>query len=539
MVTVNKLPTASQKLQLLEQLIAKLLDFDRCSNLSNIDEGVRKIAAHQIIASDLNTFTNTFLFNMRMKFVTTTTWSLMMSWSVWRDFSDCVKEKQNNITTSPWEQLDIRAYLVGEQCSGICRKSYELRRQQSRHWPVDSLLTLRGIEWSHVWWQLMDLECFSCFLQVSASSSLVGEWQRCCPSSLRIDTWPDDDFLCFSVSSFVVHPAVFLVISWSVHVHSCGWHISASRHRPLKTSITPCSSHTHMSHRSWLVVLWKTLRKWCPVLHVFSLFFLFSFFLSFSLPPLFSPLFFSPSLFFLPPPLFFLLPSFFFSLLLTLFSLLLPFRSSSPPSLLPALSSLALSFSLSCSLFLSFLLSLFLFFLLSLFLFFLLSLSLLLALSLSSSCSLFLSFLLSLLLLAPFLLVLFLVLFFMFFCSCSFVREATELQEDAAIPRESTDVLWMNMPGPKASTTATVRWERPCRQRPGPHTARRAVWRTARAMKWSICARPPAQGGQRVSAPASGHGEFFFSSKKITALSVKLNKSHVPSTNKILRWFIK
>ena len=72
-VTVNKLPTASQKLQLLEQLIAKLLDFDRCSNLSNIDEGVRKIAAHQITASDLNTFTNTFLINMRMKFVTTAT----------------------------------------------------------------------------------------------------------------------------------------------------------------------------------------------------------------------------------------------------------------------------------------------------------------------------------------------------------------------------------------------------------------------------------------------------------------------------------
>ena len=30
---------------------------------------LRKIAAHQITASDLNTFTNTFLINMRMKFV--------------------------------------------------------------------------------------------------------------------------------------------------------------------------------------------------------------------------------------------------------------------------------------------------------------------------------------------------------------------------------------------------------------------------------------------------------------------------------------
>ena len=73
MVTVNKLLIASHKLQLLEQLIAKLSDFDRCSNLSNIDKGVRKIAALQVTASDLNTFTNTFLINMRMKFVATTT----------------------------------------------------------------------------------------------------------------------------------------------------------------------------------------------------------------------------------------------------------------------------------------------------------------------------------------------------------------------------------------------------------------------------------------------------------------------------------
>ena len=69
MVTANKLLIASQRLQLLEQLIAKLLNFD----VSNIDEEVRKIAAHQITASDLNTFTNTFLINMRMKFVPTTT----------------------------------------------------------------------------------------------------------------------------------------------------------------------------------------------------------------------------------------------------------------------------------------------------------------------------------------------------------------------------------------------------------------------------------------------------------------------------------
>ena len=46
------------------QQVAELWDFDRCSNLSNIDEGVRKIAAHQITTSDLNTFTITFPDNM-------------------------------------------------------------------------------------------------------------------------------------------------------------------------------------------------------------------------------------------------------------------------------------------------------------------------------------------------------------------------------------------------------------------------------------------------------------------------------------------
>ena len=60
MVTVIELLIATRKLQLREQLIAESWDFDRCSNLSNIDEGVQKIAAQKITASDLNTFTITF-----------------------------------------------------------------------------------------------------------------------------------------------------------------------------------------------------------------------------------------------------------------------------------------------------------------------------------------------------------------------------------------------------------------------------------------------------------------------------------------------
>ena len=48
-----------------------------------------------------------------------------------------MKEGQNNITTFPLEHLETRAYLVGEQFSGLCGKSYELCRQQSRYWLVE------------------------------------------------------------------------------------------------------------------------------------------------------------------------------------------------------------------------------------------------------------------------------------------------------------------------------------------------------------------------------------------------------------------
>ena len=108
------------------------------------------------------------------------------------------------------------------------------------------------LEWIHVWRQLMDLECFSCFYQVSAFSSLVGG------SCDRVTTF------CFSVSSSVVHFDVFLVISYMrTHVVDTSLHQATDRSRRHHTL-----QFTHMSHRSWLVVLWKTIRKWCPVFHV-------------------------------------------------------------------------------------------------------------------------------------------------------------------------------------------------------------------------------------------------------------------------------
>ena len=45
----------------------------KCEGLPLVGAFLRKTAAHQITASDFHTFTNTFLINMRMMFVMTTT----------------------------------------------------------------------------------------------------------------------------------------------------------------------------------------------------------------------------------------------------------------------------------------------------------------------------------------------------------------------------------------------------------------------------------------------------------------------------------
>ena len=71
---------------------------------------------------------------------------------------------------------------------------------------------------------------------------LSGWW-----SSLRIDTCPDDDLLCFSANSSVVHHAVFLVISWYMctHVVDTSLHQAIDRSRRHHTL-----QFTFMSHRS-------------------------------------------------------------------------------------------------------------------------------------------------------------------------------------------------------------------------------------------------------------------------------------------------
>ena len=76
-------------------------------------------------------------------------------------------------------------------------------------------LTLRGIEWIHVWSQLMDLECFSCFIK----SLLSALWlvHDSAAVSLRYVLTRD---LMTIICVFQFFLLLFLVISWLIHVHS-------------------------------------------------------------------------------------------------------------------------------------------------------------------------------------------------------------------------------------------------------------------------------------------------------------------------------
>ena len=182
---------------------------------------------------------------MRMKFVTTTTWSLSMSWSFWRKRSDCVKEEQNNTTTSPREiiLIHVRTWFWYSALDSLeSRMNCADNNYVAGFWTC--YLTLRAIERIYVWWQLMDLECFSflsslCFqLSVGSMTALL---------SVLVTYWHVTGwrfFVCFS-EFFLLF---FLLSSSSSH----GWYICThghphiSRHRPLKTTFTP-AVHIHVS----------------------------------------------------------------------------------------------------------------------------------------------------------------------------------------------------------------------------------------------------------------------------------------------------
>ena len=91
----------------------------------------------------------------------------------------------------------------------------------------------------------MDLECFSCFIK----SLLSALWlvDDSAAVSLRYVLTRDrmTIFCDFQLVLSVVLPAVFLVMSWLIHVHTHG-HPHISSHRPLKTSSHP-AVHIHVS----------------------------------------------------------------------------------------------------------------------------------------------------------------------------------------------------------------------------------------------------------------------------------------------------
>ena len=128
------------------RLIAEPWDFSRRSILSNIDEEVRKIAAHQITASDLNTFTITFPENMRMKSVMTTT----RCWfSTSKSGDELISMKGNfqtarrkGRTTSPHpcesDMNRVRIWLVNSALESV----------EGRVWAAHTTITSRGCQHS-------------------------------------------------------------------------------------------------------------------------------------------------------------------------------------------------------------------------------------------------------------------------------------------------------------------------------------------------------------------------------------------------------
>ena len=178
-----------------------------------IDEGVRKIAAHQITASDLNTFTITSPDNMRMKSVMTTT-------RCWFKTS-----KSGDELISVKETFGV--------CEGRAKQHYNIpvRATSSTCVFAHTTVTSRGCQ----------------HFPLLSALWLVGDSDAV---SLRC-VWTRDRMMSFyekfSCSSSVVHPVVNLVFSWLLHVHFLDIRTSQAmdrsrRHHTLQFTV--------MSHRS-------------------------------------------------------------------------------------------------------------------------------------------------------------------------------------------------------------------------------------------------------------------------------------------------
>ena len=89
----------------------------------------------------------------------------------------------------------------------------------------------------------MDLECFSCFIKSLLSALWLVDDNAAV--SLRYVLTRDRTttfFFVFQLVPSVVLPAVFLVISWLIHVHS--WTSAHLKPETAQDVITPCSSRT-------------------------------------------------------------------------------------------------------------------------------------------------------------------------------------------------------------------------------------------------------------------------------------------------------
>ena len=88
----------------------------------------------------------------------------------------------------------------------------------------------------------MDLECVLCFIKSLLSALwLVNDSAAVSLRYVLTRDWMTI-FVFFSKVPFVVLPAVFLVVSWLIHVHS--WTSAHLKPQTAQDVITPCTSHT-------------------------------------------------------------------------------------------------------------------------------------------------------------------------------------------------------------------------------------------------------------------------------------------------------
>ena len=102
--------------------------------LSNIDDGVRKIAAHQITASDLNTFKITLPVNTRMKFVMSGDVLVSMK----ETFGLCEGRAEQHCYICESDMIHVRIWLVSSALESV----------EGRVWTAQTTVTCVTGRWN-------------------------------------------------------------------------------------------------------------------------------------------------------------------------------------------------------------------------------------------------------------------------------------------------------------------------------------------------------------------------------------------------------